>query len=80
MHPQGYLNNSNSFFHYNQSAMKMEVHGIKFCAGNSWNIDIRYLFIKDRVEKEELRIVYYPAHLMLLVILTFKKNTGIFVT
>ena len=65
MHHQGYLKKSSRFFQDNQSAMRMEVNGRNSWTGNLQHIYIRYFFIKDLVEKQELSIVYCPTHLML---------------
>ena len=65
MHHQGYLINYNNIFQDNQRTISMEVNGSNSCTRNQRHIDIRYLFIKDRVDKEELSIVYCPSHLML---------------
>ena len=65
VHHQGYLKISNRFLWDNQSAVRMKVNGRKSCTGKSRHIDIRYSFIKDRVYKEEISIVYCPTHLML---------------
>ena len=65
MHRQGYLNKSNKFLYDNQSAMRMEVNGRNAYTGNSRHIYIRYLFIMDLLEIEELSMVYCPTHIML---------------
>ena len=62
---QAYLNKSNNFFQYNQSAIRMDINGINSCTGNSRHINIRYFLIKDRVERGELSIMYCPKYLML---------------
>ena len=62
---QGYLNRSNNFFQYNQSAMRMDINGRNSCTANSRHIDIRYFFIKDRLDKGELSIMHCPTHIML---------------
>ena len=49
----------------NQSAMLIEKNGRNSCTGNSRHIDIRYYFVKDRVDKGELEIVYCPTEEML---------------
>ena len=65
MHHQEYLNKPNNFFQENQSAMRTEVNGRKYCKGNSRNIRIRYFFIKYRMDKWELSIMHCLAHRML---------------
>ena len=42
----------------NESLIKKDNNGINSCTGNSRQISIRYLFVKDRVDKEEFIIEY----------------------
>ena len=65
MKAQGYALAENVLYQDNQSAMKMEKNGRNSCTGNSRHIHVRYFFIKDRIDKEELRIEYLPTNLML---------------
>ena len=62
---QGYKLKSNLTHQDNQSAMKMEVNGRTSCTGNSRHVNIRYFFIKDRVDKGEVDITYCPTGQML---------------
>ena len=62
---QGYEIKENIFNQDNQSAMKLETNGRKSCGQKSRHIDIRYFFMKDRVETENIRIVYCPTEQML---------------
>ena len=43
----------------------MERNGRNSCTGNSRHIHIRYFFLKDRIDKGEMRVEYCPTHLML---------------
>ena len=43
----------------------MEINGRNSCTGNSRHINIRYFWIKDRVDNKEVKIEYIPTHLML---------------
>ena len=61
---QGYDVKSN-VMQDNQSAMLIEKNGRNSCTGNSRHIDIRYYFVKDRVDKGELNIIYCPTMEML---------------
>ena len=45
--------------------MIMEVNGRDSCTGNG-GIFISGIFIKDRVDKEELSLVYFPTHIILV--------------
>ena len=42
-----------------------EINGRNSCTGNSRHINIRYFWVKDRVDNKEVRIEYIPTHLML---------------
>ena len=57
IHHQGYLNNPKTFSQDNKDSIRMEVNGRTSITGNSRHIDIRYLFIRDYVDKEEQSIV-----------------------
>ena len=48
------------------------------CTGNSRHIDIRYFFVKDRVDKKEMQIVYYPTEQMLADYFTKPLNGSLF--
>ena len=43
----------------------MEENGRNSCTGNSRHIDIRYFFLKDRVDEKEISIKYCPTTKML---------------
>ena len=58
---QGYYIKNNVLYQDNQSAIRMEENGRNSCTGNSRHIDIRYFFSKDRVDKKEISIKYYPV-------------------
>ena len=62
---QGYDILRNVIFQDNQSAMILEINGRNSCTGNSRHIDIKYFWVKDRVDKKEVEIQYCPTHLML---------------
>ena len=58
---QGYEVKENVIYQDNESAIKMEKNGRNSCTGNSRHVSIRYFFIKDRVEKGEVTILYCPT-------------------
>ena len=62
---QGYKLKSNLVHQDNQSAMRIEVNGRTSCTENSRHINIRYFFVKDRVDSGEVKIVYCPTGRML---------------
>ena len=45
-------------------AMLMEKNGRNSCTGNSRHINIRYFFIKDRIDKKEVKVEYCPTEHM----------------
>jgi len=65
MEAQGYSLKDNVIYQDNKSAILMEINGRNSCTGNSRHINIRYFWIKDRVDNKELRIAYLPTHIML---------------
>jgi len=62
---QGYMINENLLYQDNQSAMKIEMNGSKSCSKRSRHIDMRYFFIKDRLDTENINVVYCPTELMI---------------
>ena len=62
---QGYEVKENILYQENQSAIRMEKNGRNSCTGNSRHIYIRFFFIKDRVDKKEMQIVYCLTERML---------------
>ena len=62
---QGYPIDSNVMYQDNQSAIRMITNGRMSCTSNSKHVDIRYFFIKDRVDKKEIQIAYCPTDEML---------------
>jgi ribosomal protein S18 len=62
---QGYRIQENTFMQDNQSAMKLEMNGRKSCGQKSRHIDIRYFFIKDRFENDNIKVIYCPTEAML---------------
>ena len=43
----------------------MERNGRNSCTGNLRHVDIKYFWVKDKVDKKEVRIEYCPTTLML---------------
>jgi hypothetical protein len=62
---QGYKIKENIIYQDNESAIKMEKNGRNSCTGNSRHISIRYFFVKDRVDKGEMKIEHCPTYKML---------------
>ena len=61
---QGYEIEENLLYQDNQSAIKIEKNGSKSCSKRSRHIDMRYFFIKDRLESENIQVVYCPTEFM----------------
>lgn len=65
MKEQGYELISNVLYQDNQSAMKMERNGRNSCTGNSRHVNIRYFWVKDRIDKGEFELKYCATDRML---------------
>lgn len=65
MKEQGYEMEINVLYQDNQSAMKMERNGRNSCTGNSRHVNIRYFWVKDKIEKGEVDLKYCPTEKML---------------
>ena len=64
MNAQGYEIKNNTVYQDNQSAMKMETNGRNSCTRNSWHINVRYFFVKDRINNEKFEVKYCLTLLM----------------
>ena len=62
---QGYELPNNIFYQDNQSAIRLEYNGRASCGQKTRHIDIRYFFMKDRLESEKISVVYCPTEEML---------------
>ena len=76
---QGYRIKNNILFQDNESAIKMETNGRNSCTGNSRHIEIKYFWVKDRVDRKEIRIQYCPTWLMLADYFTKALQGSLFV-
>ena len=65
MHMQCYFIKDNVLYQDNQSTILMLKNGRNSCTGNSRHIHIRYFFVKDRIDKKEVRVEYCPSLSML---------------
>ena len=65
MDMQGYEVKDNVLYQDNQSTILMLKNGRNSCTGNSRHINIRYFFVKDRIDKKEVRVEYCPTGIML---------------
>ena len=62
---QGYTLDKNVIFQDNESAVRLEKNGRNSCTGNSRHIDIKYFFVKDRIDNRDVSISYCPTLNML---------------
>ena len=62
---QGCKIRDNILYQDNQSTIHMLKNDRNSCTGNSRNIDTRYFFVKDRIDKKEVRVEYCPTSIML---------------
>lgn len=62
---QGYELTKNLFAQDNQSTILYEKNGRSSCGQKSCHIDIRFFFIKDRIQSEGITVVYCPTEGML---------------
>jgi hypothetical protein len=58
---QGYVVNHSEFHQDNQSEMKMEKNGRQSAEQRSRHINIRYFFIKDKIDKGDFSLIYCPT-------------------
>ena len=65
LHEQGYEIADNILYQDNQSTIRMLKNGRNSCTGNSRHIHIRHFFVKDRIDKKEIRVEYCPTSIML---------------
>ena len=75
---QGYEVKENVIYQDNQSTILLEKNGRNSCTGNTRHIDIRYFFVKDRVDKKEMKIIYCPTECMLADYLTKPLSGSLF--
>ena len=65
MEAHGYETKHNIIFQYNQNPIRIRENGKKSCTGNSGHIDIRYFFVKYRVDSNGMSIIYCSTEHML---------------
>ena len=65
LHAQGYHMQPSTVNQDNQSTIKLLNNGRSSCGKKSRHIDIRYFFMKDRIEKGEFKVKYCPTELMI---------------
>ena len=56
MEAQGYAVNKNVLFQDNQSMIRMEVNGRNSGTGNLKHINMRYFFMKDKLDEQGMEV------------------------
>ena len=77
---QGYKMRNNILLQDNQSNIKMEQNGRNSCTGNSQHVNIRYFYIKDRVDNGEVVIEHCPTGQMVADFFTKPLTAKLFHT
>ena len=75
---QGYQLPDNVFYQDNQNAIRLEKNGRASCGQKSQHMDIRYFFMKDRFESENISVVYCPTEEMLANLFTKPLQGSLF--
>ena len=58
---QGIKVRRNYYYQDNESAMRLEKNGIQSASKRSHHIDIRFFFIKDRIKRGDIHLLYCPT-------------------
>ena len=69
---------TNNIYQDNESAAKLEINGRNSCTGNSRHVDIKFFWVKDRVNKKEVEIKYCPTTLMVVDYFTKPLQGNVF--
>ena len=70
LHEQGYEIKDNILHQDNQSNIRTLKNDRNSCTRNSRHVYIRHFFVKDRVDKKEIRVEYCPTSIMLAYFFT----------
>lgn len=82
---QGYEIQKCNVYQDNESAIKLEINGRSYSSQRTRHLEIRYFFVKDRVDQGEMDILYCPTEKMIADFFTkstqgslFKKLSAVF--
>ena len=75
---QGYKMSRTIFYQDNESAIKLEKNGLRSCGEKSRHIKIRYFFIKDILENENIDLRHCRTEIMLADFLTKPLQGSVF--
>jgi hypothetical protein len=62
---QGYRVNHNTIYQDNMSAMLLEINGKRSSSNRTRHIDIRYFFMKDCIDNDDVTLQYCPTQGMI---------------
>ena len=77
---QGYRVRENIVYQDNKSAILLEKHGRASSSKRTRHINIRYFFVKDRINNEEVTVVFCPTEHMLADYFTKPLQGSLFKT
>ena len=77
LYEQGYGVDS-TFFQDNENAIRMEKYGLKSCGDKSRHINIRYFFIKDILDRENISVKHCRSEEMIADFLTKPLQGSLF--
>ena len=63
---QGYSVAPTTIYQDNKSAMKLEANGIMSSSKRTKHINVRFYFIKDRINKKEINVIFCPTENMII--------------
>jgi hypothetical protein len=75
---QGYTIEESEFFQDNMSAMNMEKNGRSSAGQRSRHINIRYFFIRNRIQQGEINLLHYPTGIMIVDFFTKPLQGALF--
>ncbi len=75
---QGYKVSRSEYHQDNQSAMKMEKNGRQSAGQRSRHINIRYVFDKDKSDKDEINLRYCPTGEMIADFFSKPQKSSMF--
>ena len=77
---QGYNVGASTIHQDNQSGIRLETNGKRSSSKRTRHINIRYFFVKDKVDTKEVEIKYCPAGMMIADFLTKPLQGSAFTT
>ena len=79
MRKQGFPTITNIFYQDNESAVKIEKNGRKSCSSKSRHLNVRFFFIKDHLERNNIQITYCKSEAMIAHFFTKPIHGSLFI-